>query len=125
MRKEVFIRSRYNCPPVAGEEPGGGKRITETAGYVPAEIQITEMLLAGARLGEYRREMYDFGADEEVPEDYEGDPTRAPGFDAADGSRIQMDLKGRLERLKAENARRKEEQKEKKEETEEKAPEEK
>lgn len=68
-------------------EPGGGESIVETAGYVPAEVQIMDMMAAGRRLGEYRRERYDFGAGEKVPEDYY-DPTRSPAFDLADASAL-------------------------------------
>lgn len=93
------IRSRYKCPPVPGEEPGKGKRMVETGGYIPPEVQIEEMIFAGRRLGEYRKENYDFGADEEIPDDYV-DPTRSPGFDMADASAIKSDLKTRLQRLK-------------------------
>lgn len=69
------------------KEAGGGQSITETAGYIPAKVQIEQLIAAGARLGEYRKENYDFGPGEEVPDDY-NDPTREANFDLADASRL-------------------------------------
>lgn len=62
--------------------------IVETAGYRSAEVQINEMLMAGQRLVDYRKQRYEFGGDEVVPADYE-DPTRRPGFDMADASALK------------------------------------
>ena len=39
--------------------------------------------------------MYDFGADEEVPDDYV-DPTRSPGADAVDIERAGIDINARI-----------------------------
>lgn len=100
------FRTRYTAHPIPGEEPGGGKRVTESAGYIPAEVQIEEMLLAGKRLGEYRKERYDFAEDEEVPEDFI-DPTRAPGLDLAEASMMERSMKERFKILKAELAEKK------------------
>lgn len=116
------FRTKYNAPPIQGEEPGGGKRITESAGYIPAEVQIEEMLLAGKRLGEYRKERYDFAEGEEIPDDFI-DPTRAPGFDLAEGSQLEMTMKERFKRLKAEMAERKKEKEEAEKEVQDKAAE--
>lgn len=110
------FRTKYNCPPLQ-EEPGGGKRITETAGYVPADIQIMEMLVAGRRLAEIRKDRFDFATEEEVPDDYL-DESRRPGLDLAEGSILDQRLRERLLRLKAaqEEARKAQDEKKAKEE---------
>lgn len=81
-------------------EINNGEIIVETAGYRSAEVQISEMLNAGQRLVDYRKQRYEFGGDEVVPHDYM-DPTRAPGFDMADASALAAisaaNLKGRQE----------------------------
>lgn len=50
-------------------EENDGKSVTETAGARTAHQQIAEIIGAGMRLAEYRREHYDIGPDDEV-----GDP---------------------------------------------------
>lgn len=79
-------------------EPGEineGPELVEKSGYIPAEEQIGAMLRAGERLGEFRREAYDFGDKEDIPDDYV-DPTRSPGFDLADASALQRDIAARI-----------------------------
>lgn len=51
-------------------EIGGGERITEQAGYIPPDRQITGMMMAGKRLAAVRKEAYDFSGElpEELPE---------------------------------------------------------
>ena len=83
---DVEVFSQFKRPKPE-KEINSGEQITETAGYIPADIQIQDMIAAGMRLGEYRREMYDFGADEEVPDDYV-DLTRSPGVDVVDVEKI-------------------------------------
>ena len=74
---------------------------TEKAGYIPAKIQIENMIMAGQRLGDYRREMYDFGAEDKVDEDFM-DPTRNPNYDMADASQDMMQIKAEIKRKKEE-----------------------
>lgn len=59
----------------------------ETAGYIPPKVQIENMILAGKRLEQARKEAYDFGPDDEVDYGFH-DPTRDTGFDLADASRL-------------------------------------
>jgi len=59
----------------------------ETAGYIPADKQIESFIVAGRRLDQARKEMYDFGPDEEVPDDFI-DPTRNGSFDLADAAQL-------------------------------------
>lgn len=76
--------SKYSRPPKQHEK-GGGKRITESAGYIPAKKQIENIIAAGERLVAYREGMYDFpdGKDNGF-----NDPSRDPNFDMADASEL-------------------------------------
>lgn len=91
----VSIYDNYNRPKV-NQEPGGGEKITESAGYIPIKVQVETMLIAGQRLGEYRAEKYDYAGGEEVPDDVVPDPTRSGSFDLADGTQMGMTVKERL-----------------------------
>jgi len=80
------------------EEVNSGEVMVEKAGYIPADEQIRNMIEAGMRLGEYRREEYDY-AEEEVSADEPlppVDPTRSQEFDMADASQISLGLRERL-----------------------------
>lgn len=88
--------------PLTEYEPGGGEVITEQAGYVPAKRKIEEMIYAGKRLVESRREQFD-SVDDSEPEI---DPTRDPNFDLADASILKRQV---ASRLRAQKARRLEE----------------
>lgn len=44
-------------------EPGGGPVITEQAGDLPLKVQIESMILAGERLMDHRRQLYDYDGD--------------------------------------------------------------
>ena len=83
----VEIMTNY-VRPDRRKEVGGGPRIVEASGYIPTKVQVENMLIAGQRLNEYRREQYDFSGDEEIPDDVKPDPTRNPEFDLADATRI-------------------------------------
>ena len=62
---------------------------TEQAGYIPPQIQIENMILAGERLNQTRMDMYDFSSADEIDEDAY-DPTRRANFDLADASQMAM-----------------------------------
>lgn len=87
--------TQWNRPPVKELEMNDGETITEVQGYIPAKKQIENLLTAGARLSAYRRELYDFGPGDEVPEGFE-DPTRSPNFDMADASALGEAVERRL-----------------------------
>ena len=91
------------------DEFNSGERLTESAGYVPAKVRIEQMIDAGRRLVDYRRgENYDF-PEGDPPEGFVPDPTRDPGFDMADASRIARDAGKRIkERRNAEKDKNKE-----------------
>lgn len=86
------------------ERPAGrgiritGPKVVETAGYIPAKTQIENLMIAGQRLGEYRKEMYSFDAG--VPDDGHLDETRNPNFDMADAYQLYQSLKARLKQQK-------------------------
>ena len=92
----VEIMTNY-VRPERRKEVGGGPRIVEASGYIPTKIQVENMLLAGQRLNEYRREQYDYSEGDSVPDDVVPDPTRSPEFDLADATRIGRAAKERLE----------------------------
>lgn len=90
--------SKANPPPIMAEPPGSLETLTETAGYMPAKIRIENLINAGARLDQYRREAYDFGPDStENDEETFQAPERSYGFDPSDGSIIEHNLKTRLQ----------------------------
>ena len=60
-----------------------GKNLVERSGYIPAQVRIENMILAGQRLVEYRKEMYDFFDGENIDESF-SDPTRSKNYDMAD-----------------------------------------
>lgn len=80
-------------------EPGGGRRLTESAGYLPAKFQIEQMILAGQRLAQARENMFDLKPEDE---DGEVDPTRSGNYDLADASAAAMAIKSRA--IRAERA---------------------
>ena len=88
---------RYGRPILPGES-NDGPELVEKAGYIPAQVQIENLLNAGDRLNQSRLG-YEFDADEEVPDDY-SDVTRSPNFDLSDASRIQNALTERFENVK-------------------------
>lgn len=97
MKRDVALFDCFNRPDdefeVMNEES-----ITETAGYLPAEQQIMGMIDAGRRLGEARKEMYDyFEGEEEGFDQVDVPPDRVPGADIADASQISMAVSARLE----------------------------
>ena len=65
------------------------KSETEQAGYIPPQIQIENMILAGERLNQSRKEQYDFASADEIDEDAY-DPTRSGNFDLADATQMAM-----------------------------------
>jgi len=95
----VKLYTQHRRPPKHPEQ-NDGLTITESAGYIPSKTQIENLINAGKRLVEWRKEMYDFPEDNDVDESYE-DPTRGPGYDLSDASR---DSKAVADRLRAQAA---------------------
>lgn len=89
------FNTRYARPISAPAEAVDSKSKTETAGYIPADVQILRLIEAGKRLDAYRKEAYDFNPDEEVPDDFI-DPTRSGSFDLADASIARRAMRRRM-----------------------------
>lgn len=87
---DMQFRTPYNRFPLEGEI-NSGEILVEVAGYVSAQQRIEAIMLAGQRLVESRREMYDYDTDDDL-EDDRYPVTRDPGFDLADASQIALDL---------------------------------
>lgn len=68
--------------------------IVEQSGYEPADRKIMNMIFAGQRLKEARKEMYDYEGDDDI--DLPIDPTRKPGLDLAEASQMLMETQERI-----------------------------
>ena len=76
------FQTKYNHEKSPGEV-NLGKNLVERAGYIPAQARIENMILAGQRLIEHRREMYDFSDGNDIDETFT-DPTRSKNYDMSD-----------------------------------------
>lgn len=102
-----------------GPEPGGGKSKTEKKGYIPANVRIEDMILAGKRLVEARAERFDYPAGPDDGEEEEIDPTRVRNYDLADAAQSALEIKQRMRKARKESEEMKKNyEKEKKEEKE-------
>jgi hypothetical protein len=72
-------------------EVNSGEKLVETAGYLPAEKRITNIMLAGQRLSDYRKATFDF-PDGNIDEDFY-DPTRDKNFDIVDAQNLASTIK--------------------------------
>lgn len=81
----VFFYSRAVRPEITFEKLSQKSEV-ETAGYMTAQQRIENMMLAGRKLVQYRREQFDF-PDGQIDESFT-DPTRSKNFDFADGTRL-------------------------------------
>ena len=88
------IYSEFDRPPPV-LEMNDGKSIVETVGFIPADVQIEQLINAGVRLDKHRKEAFDFEPGEDIDPAFE-DPTRAPNFDLADASNIGTAVSDRL-----------------------------
>lgn len=77
--------------------------ITEQAGYISPQRQIESLISAGARLLEYRKELYDFNDKDPTSEEIDAfdDPTRDPGYDRVDAANDAEYLSKRAAEKKA------------------------
>lgn len=107
MEPKIVTKWNRNRPAGRGIKISG-PRCVETAGYIPAKTQIENLLIAGQRLGEYRKEMYSF--DTGVPDDGHFDETRNPNYDMADAFQTSRRIKERM-KARAADAAEKERQK--------------
>lgn len=78
----MLFQTKYTHEKSPGEV-NLGKNLVEKAGYIPAQARIENMILAGQRLVEHRKEMYDFSDGKDIDESFT-DPTRSKNYDMAD-----------------------------------------
>lgn len=104
--KSVYVDRNVAASRERKYEVLDSKSETEQAGYIPPQIQIENMILAGERLNQTRKEMYDFSSADEIDEDA-FDPTRRGNFDLADASQMAMETEMSLreQALEADKAR--------------------
>lgn len=99
MQFNTTYNRQYKSPP----EKNAGGSLIEKAGYVSAQKRIENLMLAGQRLSDYRKEQFDF-EDGKIDEDAY-DPTRRKDFDMADAFQMSQNLnksiRARTESLKA------------------------
>lgn len=90
-----MLQTRYNLAK-RYPEAGGGESKVETAGYIPAEIRIKQLLQAGEHLMEARAEQYDWPdgvLSESVPIPF----GRRKDTDLAEASQEGLKLTARLQ----------------------------
>ena len=88
------FQTRYDRIDRPGEI-NSGPILVERAGYIPARIQIENLINAGHRLKEHRAEMYDFTELSKIDLNFY-DPTRSKNFDIADAFQIKQQVEARL-----------------------------
>jgi len=75
----ITIYSHIKHPPRVSEKKCGPSKV-EKAGYLPIQRRISDMLGAGQRLMQARKEQFDTHDNKDIAVD----PTRRPGFDDAE-----------------------------------------
>lgn len=68
-------------------EKNFGDALVETAGYVDAETKITQMILAGQRLADHRKSLYDYKHGDNTENELI-DPTRSKNLDLVDAQKM-------------------------------------
>ena len=90
VEREVLLNTPYKRKR-SDPEINSGEFLLDIASYVPAKVQLKNLIESGERLKLAREEMYHFPREEDVDEDFE-DPTMTPGFDMSDASQMLSDL---------------------------------
>lgn len=93
----IRFQSQYSHKPYDGEVISS-KSIVDPSGYVDAQTRIENLMRAGERLDEYRRDMYQYGPDDDYDDDSSDDPTMEPGYDLADAHYQKQKALSRLRR---------------------------
>lgn len=81
--EKLKVRSAYSNRPKLVGEVLSDELITEQTGYRTLEQQVTDLIVAGQRLDDYRRGIYD-SDNHDIDDDDYFDPTRSPDFDMFD-----------------------------------------
>ena len=82
-------------------EVNSGEILVERVGYISARDRIENLLLAGHRLENYRKEQYDFDSVENIDESFT-DPTRNKNYDMADAFQSSLALNAKFKNKSAE-----------------------
>lgn len=90
------FKTQYNRVRQAPEQNDGVTSV-DKAGYISAQRRIENIMFAGQRLIQARREMFDFEGNEFDPSF--SDPTRNRNYDMADAFQDGLILKERLEKV--------------------------
>lgn len=84
-------------------EQNTGERLIEKAGYIPAQQRIENLILAGQRLSDFRKEQFDFHEQKDIDENFY-DSTRNKNYDLADAFqdslRVEENIKQATEEAK-------------------------
>lgn len=95
MTRGPYVNQDNYEPPIGEALPTDD--IVDRDGYRDTKTQVMEMINAGERLINFRRDEFEY---EEETEDFEIDPTRVPDFDAIDAAKLSAMESKRLERLR-------------------------
>lgn len=101
MSRSVEFYTQFRRPEKVYEK-NTGERIVESAGYIPANVQITMMQQAGQKLKEWRMEQFDYGPDDVIDLSKVSMLTRNRGVDYAEVSEEKKEVEKRLKRAKEE-----------------------
>jgi len=82
-------------------EINSGEILVEKVGYISAKDRIENLLLAGHRLENYRKEQYDFDSVDNIDESFT-DPTRNKSYDMADAFQDTIALNAKFKNKSAE-----------------------
>lgn len=97
MAPEVY--NHFKRPPKVLKDWTKEKSMTEKSGYVPQNVRVENLILAGQRLAKARDELYDTIKEVDIDE-VPLDPTRLPGYDMADASQSLYALQQRANEAK-------------------------
>lgn len=115
MAKNTRFYNKWDNPLKIKGEIMSDETKTEQTGYVPPKVRIEEMIRAGIRLAETRREMYDgYIAEEKGKEDFDENDVplvRRRGFDTFDAINAQREAGVRLEQARLQAVKDKQAQK--------------
>jgi len=92
---DTTFYTQYVRTPKVFVEINTGESLVETAGYRSAKDRIEDLINAGQRLLDHRKEQYDF-PDGKVDDTFT-EVTRQPNFDMADATQISLAVGERLE----------------------------
>jgi len=97
--ESTTVYTHYKRPPKKMEK-NSGEKLVETAGYIPAKLQVEMLIQAGKRTDLWKQEHFDYGPDGVIDFDNISLLTRDKGVDMAEISMAQKEVEGRLKQQK-------------------------